>query len=471
MEDSDTVTFKTFEDRSQMNDNDCDSLHGDNCSMPIENESPSIPIHDVIMSENAGDGEAIHNTLGKLISDLSSQVHQNFMLIKNEVRSSLTEFESKLDNMQIQIDNVHIRSKKSVSLPKDNSNQEAGSPDVITGRGPMNSTPNDINNNGPQMVIQNSHLGMSGDIPNIQLPYGPQYVNRQRSYHGNDLVNNKLKPQTYDGSDDLDEYLAQFNIVAELNNWSYTTKSLFLASSIVGNARAILCELDSEKRRDFDSIVYVLQNRYGSVHKAEIFRSRLQSRTLGRNETIPELAQSVRKLTRKAYPGASSEVVDLLALDYFVDAISDTDIRLRLREVGPKSISEAERIAVRLDAHKEADKSRGGRNYVRNVAPELSQTDRKINELSSQMKTLMAQVQGYRNKDRYFQRDNSYYHNGQKFANGGERANNYQRRNKSYQRGSDKVQSLRQNSNAGNESGSNSRTEIRHQAQGPHQSQ
>jgi hypothetical protein len=241
-----------------------------------------------------------------------------------------------------------------------------------------------------------------------------------------------------------------------------------LASSIVGGARAILCELDIEKRRDFDSIVSALQNRYGSIYKAEIFRSRLQSRILGRNETIPELAQSVKKLTRKAYPSASSEVVDLLALDYFVDALPDTDIRLRLREVGPKTISEAERIAVRLDAHKEADKSRGGRNHVRHVAPEISSTDRKLNDLNYQMKALMNQVRDYRDKgETRTQNQRSYKPNIQssRHDNRGHWSNNHQGRNKYEQNRRDKNQTYPQSYAPGNENGSNLRAEVRDQAQ------
>ena len=44
----------------------------------------------------------------------------------------------------------------------------------------------------------------------------------------------KMKPQPYDESEDLDEYLTHFNIVAKLNGWNETTKSLHLAGSLTG---------------------------------------------------------------------------------------------------------------------------------------------------------------------------------------------------------------------------------------------
>jgi len=94
------------------------------------------------------------------------------------------------------------------------------------------------------------------------------------------------------------------------------------------------------------------------VNRAEVFRAELQTRVRMRNETIPELAQAIKKMTRRAYPGSSPVVRDTLALDYFIDAIPETEIRLRLREVGPKSINEVENIAVRLEALRVADKQK-----------------------------------------------------------------------------------------------------------------
>lgn len=68
-----------------------------------------------------------------------------------------------------------------------------------------------------------------------------------------------------------------------------------------------------------------------------------------KNETMTELAQSVRKLTRKAYPGAPPYLIDTLALDHFIDAIPDVDMKLRLREAWPRDLNAAESLAERLE--------------------------------------------------------------------------------------------------------------------------
>jgi hypothetical protein len=91
-------------------------------------------------------------------------------------------------------------------------------------------------------------------------------------------------------------------------------------------------ELDRGQRRDYDSLVKVLNNRYGSAERSELYRAKLQTRIRGKDETLPELAQSIKKLTRLAYPIAHSTLISVLSLEHFIDAIPDGDIRLRLRE-------------------------------------------------------------------------------------------------------------------------------------------
>ncbi|VDH93241.1 Hypothetical predicted protein [Mytilus galloprovincialis] len=144
-------------------------------------------------------------------------------------------------------------------------------------------------------------------------------------------------------------------MLAELHNWNSKTKALLLASSLSGGAGAILNEITEVDRHDFDSLVTSLKNRFGSVNRAEVFRAELQTRVRFNNESLPDLAQAIKKLTRRAYPGTSPLVRDTLALDSFIDAIIETEVRLRVREVGPKSINEAENIAVRLEALRVAD--------------------------------------------------------------------------------------------------------------------
>ena len=96
---------------------------------------------------------------------------------------------------------------------------------------------------------------------------------------------------------------------------------------------------------NYTCLVQKLSTRYGFENRAEVFRAQLKSRVKGKTESISELSQAIKKLSRQSYPNTSLDVIEALALDHFIDALTESDIRLRLREVGPKSLSEAEAMA------------------------------------------------------------------------------------------------------------------------------
>lgn len=121
----------------------------------------------------------------------------------------------------------------------------------------------------------------------------------------------KMKPQCYDRTEDWEEYVTQFGILADINKWTYESESLYLAGSLKGQARAILNDLSSTDRRDFDKLVKALSNRFGTTNRSEMFRARLQSKTRNKDKSIPELAQTNRKLARQAYPSAPSNLLDV----------------------------------------------------------------------------------------------------------------------------------------------------------------
>ena len=75
-----------------------------------------------------------------------------------------------------------------------------------------------------------------------------------RNTHPRENGHTKVKPQLYDGLTDIDEYLTQFGIIAEINQWSCDSKALHLASCLTGIARSLLKELDSVSRRNFTKV-------------------------------------------------------------------------------------------------------------------------------------------------------------------------------------------------------------------------
>ena len=116
-----------------------------------------------------------------------------------------------------------------------------------------------------------------------------------------------------------------------------------------------------------------LEARFGSKHQTEMYRAQLRSRTKKREETLPELAQAIRRLTRQAYPNAPSTLRDTLSRDHFIDALPESEVRWRIHQGRPKSLREALTAALEIEAFYVADRHRA--RVHESSSPDLSRHD------------------------------------------------------------------------------------------------
>ncbi|KAJ8019181.1 hypothetical protein HOLleu_42404 [Holothuria leucospilota] len=147
-------------------------------------------------------------------------------------------------------------------------------------------------------------------------------------------------------------------MVAELHRWSGGVKAMCLAASLRGDAQAILADLEAEKRRNYTDLVDALSSRFGPARQTELRRIQLRNRSRKKGETIPELAQDVKRLTRFAYPGASSHLQDQLARDHFVDCLEEPELRLGVHQTRPKTLEEAVQAALEIEAFYTVERQR-----------------------------------------------------------------------------------------------------------------
>ena len=170
----------------------------------------------------------------------------------------------------------------------------------------------------------------------------------------------RVRPSTYDGKASWEDYLAQFELVAEINGWNNSEKAIHLAVSLGDKARTTLGDLSAAERKDFKALTSTLSSRFGTENRTELFRMTLKTRSRKRDESLPELAQAIRRLTRLAYPDVPAETRGTMAQDFFVDALRDSDARWKLRQARPKSLDEALTLAVELEAFRAAERDRTG---------------------------------------------------------------------------------------------------------------
>ncbi|CAC5403729.1 unnamed protein product [Mytilus coruscus] len=165
----------------------------------------------------------------------------------------------------------------------------------------------------------------------------------------------KIKPSKYDGSTSWMDYLAHFEMCTLVNMWSEHQKGLYLAVSLIGQAQSVLGDLPKEKRHIFSDLVNALEERFAPSSQTELYRVQFKERRQKASETLPELGQSVRRLSNLAYPIAPLELRDTLAKEQFIDALVDSEKRLRIKQSRPKVLNDAIWLAVELEAYNTAE--------------------------------------------------------------------------------------------------------------------
>jgi hypothetical protein len=132
----------------------------------------------------------------------------------------------------------------------------------------------------------------------------------------------------------------------------------YLATSLKCPALNVLGNLSPERRQDYRALVAALGSRFGTAHRTELSRVKFKHRGRQRDESLAALAEELERLGRLAYPEASQELQDVLTRDQFIDALSDEDMRLRIKQERPKSLQKASELALELESFQIASKPR-----------------------------------------------------------------------------------------------------------------
>ena len=82
----------------------------------------------------------------------------------------------------------------------------------------------------------------------------------------------RVRPSPYNGSTSWEDYKAQFELVAYLNQWDMQTKAAYLAVSLSGQAQAVLGDLDKTQRTSYTDLVAALDSQFGTSNRTEMFR-------------------------------------------------------------------------------------------------------------------------------------------------------------------------------------------------------
>ncbi|KAL6268226.1 hypothetical protein P5V15_001337 [Pogonomyrmex californicus] len=134
-----------------------------------------------------------------------------------------------------------------------------------------------------------------------------------------------LKPDIFDGSVPLREFLTQFNLIACANNWGNAEKVVVLTSCLRGKVQSVLEEGTELENSQFDDLVSRLELRFGKKFLAQTYMQFINRKFFG---------SDLERLSRLAYPECSPGLQDKIACSQIIVALTKGNIKqiLQLEE-------------------------------------------------------------------------------------------------------------------------------------------
>jgi hypothetical protein len=251
-------------------------------------------------------------------------------------------------------------------------------------------------------TFDNTRKSLLFDSPASQMPF--QNSNQLPTSASSQVMFRKqIKPPTFDGTTTtLSAFLQAFESASVYNEWSSVDKAAHLKACLRDIAASSLWEIADPIKDDYDQLVIILQQLFGSQGHAEKYRTELRNRKRKPNESLQTLCLDIRRLTSWAYPSASRETTDILARDNFIESLSADKLAIKIREHNPATLDEAYRLAVHLEAVRNgstdtaADKPETHVRVVHsdaNTQYSQSDTQRQLDLLSRNSLELSCQVQ------------------------------------------------------------------------------
>ena len=143
----------------------------------------------------------------------------------------------------------------------------------------------------------------------------------------------KLRPPEYDGSYDVEVFIAQFQDIAALSQWPETIQAIKLREGLRGSA------IECGRSRSLSDILESLRERFG-VSPREA-RNRLEKVQWNDQRSVREQAEEIKKWIGIGYPETADDTQEELAVERLIRATTDVDLRRHWLARDPRTIEMA----------------------------------------------------------------------------------------------------------------------------------
>ena len=158
-------------------------------------------------------------------------------------------------------------------------------------------------------------------------------------------------PETFDGTKNWDEWFFHFENVAVVNGWSDADKLKWLRVRVTGRAQKALHLLPEASRRTYETTRAALQARFDPESRRTRYQAELQSRRRKASEGWADFADDLKALADKGYPTLQDEAREQLAINAFLQQLTQPQVAFSVKQKRPKTLDDAVAATLEMESY------------------------------------------------------------------------------------------------------------------------
>lgn len=217
-----------------------------------------------------------------------------------------------------------------------------------------------------------------------------------------------ILPEPFDGTGNWDEWMFHFENVADINEWDDDQKLKFIRVRMTGRAMKTLHLLPEASRETYAATKAALKARFDPDSRHTRYEAELQSRRKKASEGWADFAEDLKFLADKAYPTLQQEARERLAINAYLQQLTQPQLAFSVRQKRPDTIDDAVAATLEIESYMPVLTTRAGVNALQSseepaTVAAVDQTAKLttiVERLAEQVEALQRETKASNRRDR-----------------------------------------------------------------------
>ena len=208
-------------------------------------------------------------------------------------------------------------------------------------------------------------------------------------------------PRTLKDGDNLEEWMARFEICVEANDWDDDTKVKKLPTFLEGEALVTYLEMPPDKKKDFDEILKALKKEFRPDGARYVAMRKFEKRRLLPGESPSMFLHDLRTILEVAMPDLADDGKEQMLLHRFIEGLPTEVSRLVRSSSDVKdtkaALEKARLLMITIDSPTESTAALAEQTATQQAvnSGRIEKLEGMISQLCTKLDTMAKEKSGY----------------------------------------------------------------------------